>query len=50
MHPVFSIRHARRGEASGLDAIIASGVDAGGLLSRDELPTLTLVPQVVDAV
>jgi len=50
MHPVFSVRHARRGEAEGLDAVIASGVDAGGLLSRDELTTLVLVPQVVDVV
>ena len=50
MHPVFSVRHAQRGEAEGLDAVIASGVDAGGMLSRNELPTLTLVPQVVDAV
>ena len=50
MHPVFSTRHAQRGEAEGLDAVIASGVDAGGLLSRDELTTLVLVPQIVDAV
>ena len=50
MHPVFSVRHAQRGEAEDLDAVIASGVDAGGLLSRDEIPTLVLVPQVVDSV
>lgn len=50
MHPVFSVRHARGGEAVGLDAVVASGVDAGGLLSRDELTTLVLVPQVVDSV
>ncbi len=50
MHPVLSARHARRGEAEGLDAVIASGVDGGGLLGRDELTTLVLVPQVVDTV
>ncbi|MFH1087687.1 MAG: nitronate monooxygenase [Chloroflexota bacterium] len=50
MHPAFSVRHARRGEAEGLDAIIASGVEAGGLLSREELTTMVIVPQVADAV
>lgn len=50
MHPVFSIRHAKRAEAAGVDAIIASGFEAGGLLSREELSTFVLVPQVADAV
>lgn len=50
MHPVFSIRHATRAEAAGVDAVIASGFEAGGLLSRDELSTFVLVPQIADAV
>jgi enoyl-[acyl-carrier protein] reductase II len=50
MLPVFSVLHARGGEAQGLDAVVASGVDAGGLLSREELTTLVLVPQVVSNV
>jgi enoyl-[acyl-carrier protein] reductase II len=50
LHVVFSVRHARRAEADGVDAVIASGYDGGGLLSKDELPTMVLVPQVVDAV
>jgi enoyl-[acyl-carrier protein] reductase II len=50
MHPVFSVRHARRAAAEGVDAVIASGYEAGGLLSREELTTFVLVPQVADAV
>lgn len=50
MHLVFSPRHARRAEADGMDAVIASGIDAGGHLSYLEAPTFALVPQVVDAV
>jgi enoyl-[acyl-carrier protein] reductase II len=50
MHAVFSVRHARIAEAEGVDAIIASGYEAGGLISRDELSTMVLIPQVVDAV
>jgi enoyl-[acyl-carrier protein] reductase II len=50
VHIVFSVAHARKAEAEGVDAVIASGYDGGGLLSRDELPTMVLVPQVADAV
>ncbi|MDP2952161.1 MAG: nitronate monooxygenase [Chloroflexota bacterium] len=50
MHTVFSIRHAQRAEQEGVDAVIACGYEAGGLLARDELTTMTLVPQVVGAV
>jgi len=50
LHVVFSVRHAQRAAADGVDAVIASGYDGGGLLSKDELPTMVLVPQVVDAV
>ena len=50
IHIVFSVRHALRAEAEGVDAVIASGFEGGGLLSREELSTLVLVPQVVNAV
>ncbi len=50
LHPVFSVRHAKRAEAEGVDAVIASGYEAGGMLSREELTTFILVPQVADAV
>ena len=41
---------ARKGERSGVDIVIASGVEAGGVLSPDEIPTFPLVPLVADAV
>ncbi len=50
LHVVFSVRHALRAEAEGVDAVIVSGFEGGGLLSKDEITTMTLVPQVVDAV
>ena len=50
MHTVFSVRHAKVAEAEGVDAVIASGCEAGGLISRDEVSTMVLIPQVVDAV
>lgn len=41
---------ARKCEESGVDGVIAEGFEAGGHVGRDELTTLVLVPQVVDAV
>lgn len=45
---VASVALARRMEKSGADAIIAEGCEAGGHIG--ELTTMTLIPQVVDAV
>ncbi len=50
LHLVASIRHAKGAEQAGVDAVIAEGYEAGGHNGVDELPTLVLVPQVVDAV
>jgi enoyl-[acyl-carrier protein] reductase II len=50
IHAVFSVRHARRAEAEGVDAVVATGYEAGGVISQDEITTFVLVPQVVDAV
>lgn len=50
LHLVASVRQARGAERSGVDAVIAEGFEAGGHNGFDELPTLVLVPQVVDAV
>lgn len=50
IHAVASVRHARRAEAEGVDIIVASGYEGGGIISQDEIPTFVLVPQVVDAV
>lgn len=43
-----SVAMAKRCEKSGADAVIAEGMEAGGHIG--ELTTMTLVPQVVDAV
>lgn len=45
---VASVALARRMEKSGADAIIAEGTESGGHIGQ--LTTMTLVPQVVDAV
>lgn len=45
---VASVAMARRMERSGADAIVAEGTEAGGHIG--ELTTMTLVPQIVDAV
>jgi len=50
IHAVFSVRHARRAEAEGVDVVVATGYEAGGVISHDEITTFVLVPQVVDAV
>jgi len=50
IHVVATVDHALKAESAGVDAVVASGVEAGGFLGHDELTTLVLVPQVVDAV
>lgn len=50
MHVVSSVSHAQKAEASGVDAVVVSGIEAGGFLSYDELTTFVLIPQVVDRV
>jgi enoyl-[acyl-carrier protein] reductase II len=43
-----TVAHARRMEAEGVDAVVASGTEAGGHVGT--IATLPLVPMVVDAV
>ncbi len=49
-HVVASVKHARKAEEVGCDAVVAEGFEAGGHNGIDEITTLCLVPQVVDAV
>lgn len=49
-HVVASVKHARKAEEAGCDAVVAEGFEAGGHNGIDEITTLCLVPQVVDAV
>ncbi len=50
LHVVSSVRTALKAEAAGVDIVVAEGVDSGGKVSPDEIPTVSLIPQVVDAV
>ncbi|HLP16129.1 MAG TPA: DUF561 domain-containing protein [Bacteroidota bacterium] len=50
VHVVAAVKHAKKAEAAGCDAIVAEGFEAGGHNGFDEITTLSLVPQVVDAV
>ncbi|HWF43768.1 MAG TPA: nitronate monooxygenase [Candidatus Kapabacteria bacterium] len=50
VHVVASVKHARKAEEAGCDAVVAEGFEAGGHNGIDEITTLCLVPQVVDAV
>ena len=47
---VASVRHALSAERHGVDAVVAEGYEAGGHNGFDELPTMVLIPQVVNAV
>jgi enoyl-[acyl-carrier protein] reductase II len=47
---VASVHQAKKAEAAGTDVIVAEGYEAAGINSPFETTTLTLIPQVVDAV
>jgi enoyl-[acyl-carrier protein] reductase II len=49
IHAIASVKHARKAESCGVDALVAEGFDAGGHSGFDEMPTASLVPQVVEA-
>lgn len=50
IHVVSSVAQARTAEGAGVDAIVAEGSESGGMTSLEQISTLVLVPQVVDAV
>lgn len=50
LHVTSSPDLAIKCEQAGVDAVIAEGFEAGGHNGRDEITTMTLIPQVVDAV
>jgi len=45
-----TVEAAKKAEAAGVDAVIIVGSEGGGHSGLDQLPTLVLIPQVVDAV
>ena len=50
IHVCAAVKHAKKAEQAGVDAVVASGTDGGGHSGFDQNTTLCLVPQVVDAV
>ena len=49
LHKVSTVKMALKAQEAGVDAVIATGYEAGGHIGRDEITTLCLVPQLVDA-
>ncbi len=49
-HVIPSVRLAQKAEGSGVDLIVAEGWEAGGHNAYDDVTTMTLIPQVTDAV
>ncbi len=49
IHVISSVRNARKAAGCGVDAVVAEGIESGGKVARDEVPTISLIPQVVDA-
>jgi enoyl-[acyl-carrier protein] reductase II len=49
VHVVPSVKFALKAESVGCDAVVGEGVEAGGHNGMDQTTTLTLIPQLVDA-
>jgi enoyl-[acyl-carrier protein] reductase II len=50
MHVVSSVSFAQKSAEAGVDVVVAEGFEAGGHNGFDEITTMALVPQIVDAV
>jgi len=50
LHVVAAVAQAQKVEALGVDAIVAEGGESGGMVARDRVSTMVLIPAVVDAV
>ncbi len=50
MHVVANVKFAKKSEDAGVDAIAAEGYEAGGHNGKDEITTMALIPQIVEAV
>ncbi|MFH1505197.1 MAG: nitronate monooxygenase family protein, partial [Candidatus Omnitrophota bacterium] len=48
LHKVSTVNMALKAQEAGVDAVIATGYEAGGHIGRDEMTTFCLVPQLVD--
>lgn len=50
VHVVASVKFAQKAESVECDAVVGEGVEAGGHNGLDETTTLSLIPQIVEAV
>ncbi len=44
-----SVKFGLKAEAAGCDAVVSEGVETGGHNGNDEITTMALIPQLVDA-
>lgn len=49
VHVVPSVKFGMKAESAGCDAVVGEGVEAGGHNGQDEITTMALIPQLVDA-
>lgn len=49
IHVVPTVKHGRKAESAGADIVVGEGFEAGGHNGMDEVTTLALIPQLVDA-
>lgn len=49
IHVVPSVKHGRKAQDAGADIVVGEGFEAGGHNGIDEITTLALIPQLVDA-
>ncbi len=49
VHKVSNESMARKAQTAGVDAIVVTGFEAGGHIGRNDVSTLCIVPQLVDA-
>ncbi len=50
VHKVSNEAMARKARDAGVDAVVVTGFEAGGHIGRNDVSTLCMVPQIVDAV
>ena len=50
IHVISSVRTALKSEDAGVDALVAEGSESGGKVAKIEVPTISLLPQVVERV
>jgi NAD(P)H-dependent flavin oxidoreductase YrpB (nitropropane dioxygenase family) len=50
IHVCSTVRHVKKAEAEGVDAVVVSGTEGGGHSGFDQITTFCLVPQAADAV